>query len=83
MRRVDFEKDGYHVDDVAISGKLIEMFRLERMGREDFWAAIYFSDGTDLTFSIYGRSLSVAAEFGGEPIAKATPPPTSHVKEGS
>lgn len=68
--RVDFEKDGLHVDDVAISGDLIRMFRLEAMDRDQFWGAVSLKDGRDLRFWFDGskaRSLKVTAEWDGEP----------------
>ncbi len=80
--RVDFEADGYHVDDVAISGDLIGMFRLEMMDRDQCWGAVYLRDGRDLRFWFDGskaRSLKVTAEWEGEvassPASPLPPPP--------
>lgn len=64
--RVDLEKDGASVDDIAISGDLISMFRLERMDRDQFWGCVYMLDGRTLRFSFDGskaRSLNVTAEW--------------------
>lgn len=43
--RVDMDVDGEGLDDLAISGDLVSMFRLERMNETWFWGAIYMKDG--------------------------------------
>lgn len=60
------EIDG--VDDVAIGGDLIQMFRLERMDKGHFWGKVYFRDGRSLRFSFWTSKrsrLQVGAEWEG------------------
>lgn len=83
MCRINFEDDGRHVDDVAISGDLIRMFRLEAMDRDQFWGAVYLRDGRDLRFWFDGsmaRSLKVTAEWEGEAPSSEALSPKSEAK---
>lgn len=64
--RIDFEKDGRRVDDIAISGELISMFRLEAMDRDQFWGAVFMRDGRSFRLWFDGskaRSLKVTGEW--------------------
>lgn len=64
--RIDLDSKG-GLDDLAISGDLITMVRLERMDKGGFWGAVYFRDGRDLRmwFSADKGKLAVSAEFEG------------------
>ncbi len=72
--RVAFDADDYHFDDIAISGDLVQMVRLERMENDTFWGAIHLRDGRSLTLSFHAskaRKLEAAAEW--EPAALGKP----------
>lgn len=62
IERIDLDDNG--LDDLAISGELIEMLRLERMGPGHFWGRIYMKDGNhvEMTFWAKRSKLSVTAE---------------------
>lgn len=66
--RIDSNELG--VDDVAIAP--VEMFRLERMDNNTFWACTYTPDGkTRHTFWIRSRSKITVAHS----VEDITPPP--------
>lgn len=45
--RLVYDEDG-KLDDLWQTGVNVH---IERMGRRDYWGALYFSDGTRITFS--------------------------------
>jgi len=65
MCRVDFWEDGWHVDDVAISGELISMFRLEEMSEGSYWGCVYLRDGRVLHMALTAEKerIDVTAEW--------------------
>lgn len=63
--RVDFEADGYALDDLAIGGAHIHLLRLEDMGDGAFWGAIHLKDGRTLTLSFYAERKGLL-KAGGE-----------------
>ena len=63
VERIDFERDGESVDDLAISGDLVSMVRLERMSGTSVWGAVYMKDGRQFTIWLTsGRSLRFKGE---------------------
>lgn len=64
--RIDFEKDGWHMDDIAIGGDHIHMLRLEDMGNGSFWGCIMLKDGRELRLNFYAEKkgqLSATGEW--------------------
>ena len=66
--RVDFKsgdlQSGGDLDDLAISGDLIEMVRVERMSGDSCWGMIYMKDGQHirLSWSSSKGKLAITAE---------------------
>ena len=71
--RVAFDADDYHVDDIAISGDLVRMVRLERMSADAFWGAIHMHDGRSLTFYFHAKARRLEASAEWEPAALGKP----------
>jgi len=55
MKAIRLDQNG-EVDDVAIHG---DLFRLERMGMDSWWCAIYRGD-KQVSFSIYRKGKGIA-----------------------
>lgn len=59
MRELRYDRDG-GLDDVAIEN--VEMFRLERMDKNAWWACVYLEDGKRITFWLqYSRKDGLTA----------------------
>lgn len=69
MCRIDTDEKG--LDDLAISGELIEMLRLERMADNHFWGRVYMRDGNHIELGIYAKRQRISID-----ADRPTPSPT-------
>lgn len=67
VERVDLDggdlDSGGSLDDLAISGELINMLRLERMDTGVFWGRIYMKNGPDYVLGFHVSKRALMAEI--------------------
>lgn len=67
VARIDLDDgdlwSGGALDDLAISGDLIQMLRLERMDTGVFWGRIYMKDGPDYVLGFHIEKHALKADI--------------------